>query len=80
VEIEPAQQERARRGFLNAHRVRVCSFWITTISIAIAVTASILAIWQFTGTYILLRTVATCAVVVAGTLAFSVTNGLFADS
>ncbi len=42
-----------------------------------AVVASILAIWQFTGTDALWRTVATCAVIGAATLAFSFVNGLF---
>jgi hypothetical protein len=40
--------------------------------------AAILAIWHFTGTDALWRTVATCAVIGAATLAFSFVNGLFA--
>jgi NO-binding membrane sensor protein with MHYT domain len=55
----------------------VFSFWTTTVCIAIAVIASILAIWEFTGTDALWRTVATCVVVGAGTVAFSWLNTLF---
>jgi hypothetical protein len=58
-------------------RVVVFSFWITALCILIAVVASILAIWQFTGTDSLWRTVATCAVIGVGTLAFSSVNTLF---
>ena len=66
-----------RRGFLNPNRVRVFSFWTTALCILVAVLASILAIWEFTGTDVLWRTVATCAVVGVGTLAFSSVNSLF---
>jgi hypothetical protein len=54
------------------------SFWTITLCIAIAVLASILAIWEFTGTDALWRTVATCAVIGVGTLAFAWLNQLFA--
>ena len=50
---------------------------MTTICIVVAVVACLLAIWQFTGTDVLWRTVATCVVIGAGTLAFSFVNGLF---
>jgi hypothetical protein len=66
-----------QRGFLNPGRVVVLSFWTTTICIVVAVVASILAIWEFTGTDALWRTVATCVVVGAGTVAFSWLNTLF---
>jgi hypothetical protein len=66
------------RGFLNPDLVLKVSFWITTTCIVVASVASILAIWQFTGTDALWRTVATCAVIGAATLAFSFVNGLFA--
>lgn len=65
------------RGFINPRRVIVFSFWTTTACITIAVLASILAIWQFTGTDALWRTVATCVVVGAGTVAFAWLNSLF---
>ncbi len=66
-----------RRGFVQPALVVRFSFWITTACILIAVVASVMAIWQFTGTDALWRTVATCAVIGAGTLTFSWVNGLF---
>jgi uncharacterized membrane protein YwaF len=66
-----------KRGMLNHHRVVVFSFWTTALCILVAVVASILAIWEFTGTDALWRTVATCVVIGVGTLAFSWVNSLF---
>jgi hypothetical protein len=43
----------------------------------VAVVASLLAIWNFAGTDVLWRTVATCAVVGAGMVAFYVINTIF---
>jgi len=43
----------------------------------VAVLASLLAIWKFAGTDILWRTVATCAVIGSGTVAFYWVNVLF---
>jgi hypothetical protein len=74
----PVQKGLPPRGFLNPRVVLRFSFWTTTVCIIVAVVASILAIWQFTGTDVLWRTVATCAVIGAATLAFSFVNGLFA--
>ena len=68
-----------RRGFLNRRRVMLFSFWITAVCILVAVVASILAIWEFTGTDALWRTVATCVVVGVGTLAFAWVNMLFGE-
>ena len=65
------------RGFLNPKRVVAFSFWTTAASILVAVVASILAIWKFTGTDALWRTVATCVVIGVGTVAFSFSNRLF---
>ena len=65
-------------GFLNPRVVLKFAFWITTACIAVATVAAVLAIWKFTGTDALWRTVATCAVIGAATLAFSFVNGLFA--
>lgn len=45
--------------------------------VLVAVVASILAIWNFSGTDVLWRTVASCAVIGSGTMAFSLVNGLF---
>lgn len=66
-----------RRGYLNPDVVVRLGFWTTTLCTVVAVVASVLAIWQYTGTDVLWRTVATCAVIAAGTLTFSWLNGLF---
>jgi uncharacterized membrane protein YwaF len=66
-----------RRGYVQPALVVSLSFWITSACILVAVVASVLAIWEFTGTDALWRTVATCAVIGAGTLTFSWVNGLF---
>lgn len=68
---------RRRRGFLNPQLVTACAFWIISLCVLVAVVASLLAIWKFSGTDVLWRTVASCAVIGAGTLAFAVINGLF---
>ena len=70
-------QGRKKRGFLNPEMVRGLSFWITSLCILVAVLASLLAIWKFAGTDILWRTVATCAVIGSGTVAFYWVNVLF---
>jgi len=75
----PAERRSLRRGFLNPELVRALSFWTTSLCILVAVVACLLAIWQFTGTDVLWRTVATCAVIGGGTVAFSLVNELFAD-
>ena len=66
-----------KRGFLNPTVIWRFSFWTISACLLVAVVASILAIWQFAGTDALWRTVATCVVIGAGTLAFSWVNGLF---
>jgi hypothetical protein len=66
----------SRKGYVQPALVVRRSFWITTTCILIAVVGSVLAIWQFTGTDALWRTVAMCAVIGAGTLTFSWINGL----
>jgi hypothetical protein len=66
-----------RRGYLDPQRVVAIAFWVVTTAILVAVLASILAIWKFTGTDALWRTVATCVVVGAGTVAFAWLNALF---
>ena len=65
------------QGYLNHALVVSFSFWTTTVCIVVAVVASVLAIWQFTGTDALWRTVATCAVIGARTVTYSWVNGLF---
>lgn len=69
--------ETRERGYLNGRLVRGLAFWITSVSIIVAVIACLLAIWEFTGTDVLWRTVATCAVVGFGTITFSWVNLLF---
>ena len=69
-----------RRGFLNPEVVRAFSFWTTSLCVLVAVVASLLAIWEFSGTDVLWRTVASCAVIGGGTMAFSLVNGLFGAS
>ena len=66
-----------KRGFLNPRVVTKLAFWTTSACIIVAVVASLLAIWNFAGTDVLWRTVATCAVVGAGMLAFYVINTIF---
>ena len=66
-----------KRGFLNPRVVTKLAFWTTSACIVVAVVASLLAIWNFAGTDVLWRTVATCAVVGAGMLAFYVINTIF---
>jgi membrane protein YdbS with pleckstrin-like domain len=66
-----------KRGFLNPRVVTKLAFWTTSACIVVAVVASLLAIWNFAGTDVLWRTVATCAVVGAGMVAFYVINTIF---
>jgi hypothetical protein len=47
------------------------------VCVLVAVVACLLAIWKFTGTDALWRTVATCAVIGGGTVAFYLINTLF---
>jgi len=75
-----SEQRQAQRGFLNPSLVRSFSFWITSLCILVAVLASLLAIWKFAGTDILWRTVATCAVIGSGTVAFYWVNVLFGNT
>lgn len=57
--------ESRRTGFLDGRLVRAMTFTIASVSIVVAVFAC-LAIWEFTGTDVLWRTVATCVVVAVG--------------
>ncbi len=72
-----SESRRQRRGFLNPELIRSMAFWITSACILVAVLASLLAIWNFAGSDILWRTVATCAVIGIGTVAFYWVNVLF---
>jgi hypothetical protein len=75
----PDERRTQQRGFLNPQLVRGISFWTTSLCILVAVVACLLAIWQFTGTDVLWRTVATCVVIGGGAIAFSRANTLFGD-
>ena len=75
--MENSQPRRKKRGFLNPEMVRSISFWTTSGCILVAVLSALLAIWKFAGTDILWRTVATCAVIGSGTVAFYWINVLF---
>jgi membrane protein YdbS with pleckstrin-like domain len=76
---QDSQQRQKRRGFLNPRVLKSISFWTTSACILVAVVASLLAIWKFTGTDVLWRTVATCAVIGSGTIAFYWINVLFGN-
>lgn len=78
-ESQNTERHQRRHGFLNAQMVRALAFWTTSVCMLVAVLACLLAIWQFTGTDVLWRTVATCAVVGGGTIAFFWINTLFGD-
>jgi hypothetical protein len=83
IDVDPeraASKRLTRRGFLNPHVVHAISFWIITACIVVAVVAAILAIWEFTKTDVLWRTVATCVVIAAGTSLFAHVNGSFDDN
>jgi hypothetical protein len=73
------RQAVRRRGYLDHQRVVAIAFWVVSGAICVAVLSAILAIWQFTGTDALWRTVATCAVIAAGMLAFTWMNTLLGE-
>ena len=80
MEIPPLPQptqKPQRRGFINPSLVRMVSFTVLTICIIICVVSCILAIWDFTKTDALWRTIATCIVVSGGMMAFGVINMLY---
>jgi hypothetical protein len=57
--------------------VRGVAFWTITLCVIVSVTASILAIWEYTVTEVLWRTVATCVVIAAGAAVFAALNRWF---
>ncbi len=77
VQAKPRSQ---RRGYLNPQVVRALSFWTTSICLLVAVAASLLAIWDFTGKDTLWRTVATCVVIGAGIMVFAWLNTIFGEA
>ncbi len=74
---EPATAGKKVRGYLAPTLVRGFAFSTITLCVIISVTASILAIWEYTVTEVLWRTVATCLVIAAGTGAFALLNRWF---
>lgn len=72
-----SEQREAKRGYVNPGLVRKICFWTTSACILVAVVTSLLAIWNFAGTDVLWRTVATCAVIGAGMIGFFVINSIF---
>jgi len=66
-----------KRGFLNPRVITKIAFWTTSACILIAVVACLLAIWDFAKSDVLWRTVATCAVIGGGMVAFYVINSIF---
>jgi len=76
-DLRGTERGSRKRGYLDRQVVKAFSFWTTSLCILVAVAASLLAIWQFAGTDILWRTVATCAVIGGGTIAFSWINAFF---
>ena len=66
-----------KRGFLNPRVITKIAFWTTSACILIAVVACLLAIWDFAKSDVLWRTVATCAVIGGGMVAFYVINTIF---
>ncbi len=73
----PLPSKRIRRGFLDKDKVKAASFVTITLCLIISVVACILAIWDFTKKDTLFRTVATCAVIAGGMMAFGVINELY---
>jgi membrane protein YdbS with pleckstrin-like domain len=77
MDSQNSNHRRTTRGFLNPRVVTKISFWTTSACILVAVVACLLAIWNFAGTDVLWRTVATCAVIGAGMIAFYIINTIF---
>ncbi|NDG64516.1 MAG: hypothetical protein EBY29_13795 [Planctomycetes bacterium] len=67
-------QKRKPRGFLNPGKVRAFAFWVITLCILVSIVASVLAIWDFSKSDALWRTIATCVVVAGGCGLFAVVN------
>ena len=76
----PVVNSKSSRGYLAPGLVRRFAFWTITLCVMISVTASILAIWEYTVTEVLWRTVATCVVIAAGTGVFALLNQWFGDA
>ncbi len=66
----------SHRGFLNPRVVRGIAFVIALVCTVVAVVAALLAIWEFSGTDTMWRTVASCAVIGGGAALLSMLNTL----
>jgi hypothetical protein len=64
----------ARKGLINPYLVNVSALIVITIGILVAVTASIMAIWEYTDKDTLLRTIATVLVIIVGVGVFAKIN------
>ena len=62
------------RGLLNPSVVNVVSLIIITICIIIAVSSSIMAVWEYSDTDTLLRTISTVVIIIVGVSLFAKTN------
>jgi hypothetical protein len=79
VSSETSTREKRRKGFLNPRKIKIFSFITISICIVCSVMVSILAIWDFTKSDALYRSLATLAVIAIGTAIFSVVNEKFGD-
>jgi hypothetical protein len=67
------------KGFLNPRKIKIVSFITISFCIVCSVVVSILAIWDFTKSDALYRSLATLAVIAIGTAIFSVVNEKFGE-
>ena len=69
--------KKSKQGLLDSNKVRIITFSVITLCIIISVLSSILAVWDFTNQDSLWRTVATCLIIGAGMITFSVVNTFY---
>lgn len=65
------------RGFLNPAAVRGFAFFVITLCLLASVVVSIMAVWNPAQTDVLLKTLATCLIVAAGSGLFTAVNTSF---
>lgn len=73
----PFTKKKTVRGFFPPAIIKTVSFSIISLCILAGVVVCILAIWDFAGRDTLWRFTSSFLVVAAGTLLFSVVNGMF---
>ena len=66
-------------GVLNAKVVRGTAFTISVVCVLVAAVAALLAIWEFSGTDAMWRTVASCAVIGGGALVLAFVNTVLGE-